>query len=384
MNKLILVKYGEISLKGLNKSYFFNILMKNIKKVLTDFDNVLCRQIQGRIIIENIEETQEEEVIQKLKKVFGIVYLTKAYEVDADIQIIKDTALKIMADKRNVSFKVEARRGDKNFPMTSPEISKDVGAYVLINTDTITVNVHHPDILINIEVRKKAYVYYENIPCESGLPLGVSGRGGLLLSGGIDSPVAGFLMARRGMKIDAIHFHSYPYTSLNAKEKVIDLGRKLKDYNQGIKIYNISLTKIQEEIISKCDDTYLTVILRRFMFRCAEKLAGKIGLQALITGESLGQVASQTIESITCTNDAVSLPILRPLIGTDKNDIVKIARHIDTYDTSILPYEDCCTIFVPKHPQIKPLITKVETEENKLDVEKLILQAMETLEVIKL
>lgn len=384
MKKLIMVKYGEIALKKQNRSYFINALTKNIKNALRDFDQVICNQIQGRIVVENIEESDEIAVLDRLKKVFGIVSLTRAFEVDPNMETIKETALQIMKEKHHVTFKTEARRSDKSFPFTSPEIAKSVGAFVLIHTDDITVDVHHPDITLNIEIRKKAYIYYENIPCEAGMPIGVSGRGCLLLSGGIDSPVAGFMIARRGMKIEACHFHSYPYTSLEAKEKVIEIAQKLKEYNQGIQLHSISLTKIQEEILLKCDESYLTVILRRFMFRCAEKLSEARGLQALITGESLGQVASQTIESITCTNDSVALPVLRPLIGMDKNEIVRHALHIDTYEISIQPFEDCCTIFLPKHPQIKPTLEKVIAQESKLDIEKLIEDAMTTLETIRL
>lgn len=384
MQKLIMVKYGEIALKKQNRSYFINALVKNIKNAIHEFPNIKCVQIQGRIVVENIALEEEEIVLQKLKKVFGIVALTRAYEVEADMEVIKDTALMIMKNKHNITFKVEARRSDKNFVMTSPQISKAVGAHVLVNTEDITVDVHQPDITLNVEIRKNAYIYYENIPCEAGMPTGVSGKGCLLLSGGIDSPVAGYMIARRGMKIEACHFHSYPYTSMEAKEKVISIGEKLRDYNQGIKIHSISLTKIQEAILLKCDDSYLTVILRRFMFRCAERLSLQLGLQALITGESLGQVASQTIESITCTNASVSMPIIRPLIGMDKNEIVKHAIHIDTYDTSILPFEDCCTIFLPKHPQIKPTLEKVLLQESKLDTERLIEEAMNTLETIRI
>ncbi len=383
MHKLILVKYGEISLKKNNRNYFFNALIRNIKNALHNIDNVKCNQIQGRITIENIPEDMEDIAINKLKKVFGITSLTRAFVLEPDIEQIKNTALDIMQNKRNSTFKVSSKRSDKTFPLESPEISKIIGAHILVNTDTLTVNVHEPDIHLYVEIRDKAYLYYENIPGEAGLPVGVSGKGGLLLSGGIDSPVAGFMMARRGMKIDAIHFHSYPFTSLEAKQKVFDIAKKLVDFNQGICIYNISLTKIQEEILKKCDPTYITVILRRFMLRCAEIIAERYQLQALITGESLGQVASQTIESITCTNAVVALPIFRPLIGIDKNDIIKTAKHIETYDISILPYEDCCTLFVPKHPQTKPTIENVQAEERKLDIALLTEQAIETLEIIK-
>ena len=384
MKKLLLIKYGEISLKGQNIHYFIDTLVRNIKRALYDYPETKVYKIQGRLLVKNIEQYNETEIISKLQKVFGIVYITPALVVPAKMEAIYGAALTIMQAHEGCSFKVEARRSDKSFPLKSPEIAREVGAHILKNTQDITVNVHNPEVLLQVEVREEAYVYGKDIPAESGLPVGVSGKGGLLLSGGIDSPVAGYLMSKRGMKVTGIHFHSYPFTSLNAKQKVEDLARKLVDYNQGFHLLNISLTEIQEEIISKCDTRYLTVILRRFMIRCANLAAKEYHLDALITGESLGQVASQTIESITCTNEIARVPILRPLIGTDKNDIIKIARHIDTYETSILPYEDCCTIFVPKHPQTRPVLSAVEAEEDKLACEVLVQRAMESIESIKL
>ncbi len=384
MNRLLLVRYGEINLKGSNRNYFINTLADNIGYALRQYPGVRIKKIQGRIAVENIAAEAETSVIEALTKVFGIVYLTKAYEVEADMDAIKHAAHEIMQDKSGATFKVESKRGDKTFPLTSPEISKEVGAHVLTSVNGVKVDVHNPDILLTVEVRKQAYIYYENVRCDCGLPVGTGGRAAVLLSGGIDSPVAAYLMAKRGMKVDAVHFHSYPYTSLNAKQKVMDIAEKLAAYTQGLTLYHVSVTEIQERIIQNCRPDYLTVLLRRFMLRLAESIAKQRGLQALITGESLGQVASQTVESIACTNAVVTLPVFRPLIGTDKDETVKIAKHIDTYEISIQPYEDCCTLFLPRHPAIKPSLEKVLAEEAKLDIQNLMENALANIEIVKL
>lgn len=385
MKKMLLIRYGEISLKGLNRNYFIDTLLKNIRHSLKGFDGVKLNKIQGRLTVENYNPEDEDAIIDALKKVFGLVYITKTIKTDVDMDIIKDVALEQIKKLSGKTFKIEAKRANKSFPMESPEIAREIGAHILRNGVPLKVDVHNPDIKITVEIRENAYINYDNIKGESGLPLGTSGLGAVMLSGGIDSPVAAYMMARRGMKVEGIHFHSYPFTSLNAKDKVVELGKKLSAYNNGMKIVMISLTKIQQEIIKNCNETYLTVILRRFMIKCAEKYAETNGIQALITGESLGQVASQTIESITCTSDAATLPVLRPLIGMDKNEIVTIAKHIDTYDISIQPYEDCCTIFVPKHPQTKPSLEKVLLEESKIpNAESLIEEAIADIEIIQL
>ncbi|WP_290770536.1 tRNA uracil 4-sulfurtransferase ThiI [Anaerofustis sp.] len=384
MKKMIIVKYGEISLKGLNRKYFIDLLAKNIRLSLRKFENIKVHTIQSRIIVSGYKEENEEDIINRLKKVFGIVYLTKCYEVEKDMDKIKETALKIMKENDYKTFKVETKRSDKKYPLKSPEISKDVGAYVLINTEHLKVDVKNPDAVLKVEIRENAYVYAGDIKCNAGLPVNSSGVGGLLLSGGLDSPVAGYLMNKRGMKIVGLHFHSYPFTSMDAKEKVKDLAEVLSDYNMGITLVNISLTKIQEAIIQNCEGEYLTVILRRFMIKISNMLKDKFGLKALITGESLGQVASQTIEGISCTNACSSLPILRPLIAFDKTEIVDISRKIGAYDISIRPYEDCCTIFVPKHPIIKPKLSRVLEEEAKLDIDELVEEAVNNIEILKL
>lgn len=387
MKKIIMIKYGEISLKGLNRKYFIDALMNNSKKALYDFKEVKIFPIQGRVIIKNYDLKDEEAIIKKLQKVFGIVQITPAYEIGNDLDEIKQTALMAFNELSNIkTFKVESRRSDKKYPLTSPEISKEVGGYVLSRVEGLKVDVHNPDVILYIEVREKeiSYVYAKNYDAPCGLPVGTSGKGGLLLSGGLDSPVAGYLMNKRGMKLIGIHFHSYPYTSKNAQEKVIELAKNLSSYNQGFTLAQISLTKIQEEIIANCNTTYLTVILRRFMIECANRFAKENNIDALITGESLGQVASQTPQSIHCTNQASFVPIYRPLIAMDKTEIVQIARKIGTYDTSILPYEDCCTLFVPKHPQIHPKLEKVLEQEKLLAKEELILNAIKTVEYLKI
>lgn len=384
MNKMIMVKYGEISLKGLNRKYFIDLLCKNIRLSLKPFEGVRVFTIQSRVMIKGYREEDENDIIERLKKVFGIVYLTKCYEVEKEMPVIKEVALKLMKEGNYKTFKVESKRSDKKFYKKSPEINRDVGAFVLINTDDLKVDVHNPDVILRVEIREMAYVYAGDIKCNAGLPVNSSGRGGLLLSGGLDSPVAGYLMNKRGMKVVGFHFHSYPFTSMEAKEKVRDLAEVLKDYNMGFTLVNIKLTEIQEEIIANCQGEYLTVILRRFMIKISNMLAERFGVQCLITGESLGQVASQTVEGLSCTNECSDLPILRPLISFDKTEIVDISRKIGAYDISIRPYEDCCTIFVPKHPVIKPKIENVMREEEKLDVDHLVKKAVDEIEIIKL
>ncbi|NLW70022.1 MAG: tRNA 4-thiouridine(8) synthase ThiI [Eubacteriaceae bacterium] len=384
MKKLFLVRYGEIALKGLNKNYFVDTLVRNIKYALRMFEEVKVEKIQGRVAVYNVADDIESEVISSLTKVFGIVAITRAVQTASDMEHIYQAAGEVMKDIRGNTFKVESRRGDKSFPLTSPEISSMVGSYLLDKYPSLKVDVHKPEITIGVEVRKETYITYGDIPGQKGMPMGTAGRGGVLLSGGIDSPVAAYMMARRGMKVTGIHFHSYPFTSLDAQRKVEDIGKILSLYNNGFEIAMISLTEIQQEIIKNCDESYLTVILRRFMIKCARLYAEKNGLGALITGESLGQVASQTMESIICTDQAADIPVFRPLIGTDKDDIIKIAQSIGTYEISIKPFEDCCTVFVPKHPQTRPVLEKVLYQESRLPAPELIAKAMENIEIIKL
>lgn len=384
MKRLLLVRYGEIALKGLNRNYFVDTLADNIRNALKYFPGVKTEKIQGRIALWGVDDENESEVIEKLKKVFGISKITRAVETDSDIEDIKEASLEVIKGLKGETFKVESRRGDKNFPLKSPEISSAVGEYILRNTDCFKVDVHHPDIVLGVEVRPKSYITFSDVPGEKGMPLGTGGSGGIMISGGIDSPVAAYLMAKRGMKMTGIHFHSYPFTSLDAQKKVERLGGKLAEYNNGFDLAMISLTDIQQQIISKCDDRYLTVILRRFMIRCAERFARENGIQMLVTGESLGQVASQTTDSIICTDAAADMPVLRPLIAMDKDEIIAIAQKIDTYSISIEPYEDCCTVFVPKHPQTHPVLEKVLAQEQRLECERLINEAMAGVKLINI
>lgn len=378
--KVLLLKFGELFLKGKNKHEFEKLLMNNIRRKLNGYDFSL-EYTSGRIILENYDEFEESIIIQKLKTVFGLIGIAKAVEIDADYENIKKYVSGI---KISGTFKVIAKRADKRYPFTSVELERNLGEVVLNSNEKAKVDLHTPNTILYVEVRfnEKCYIYHENIKCLGGLPLGSGGEALLLLSGGIDSPVAGYLMAKRGLKLQAVHFHSYPYTSEQAKEKVIELARELSSYVDEIKLHIVSFTKIQEQIHMNCDAEYMITIMRRVMMRIAEKICERENLGAIITGESLGQVASQTMQSINVTNSVVSLPVFRPLIGFDKEDIMDIAKNIGTYETSILPYEDCCTVFLPKYPVIKPTIKKAEHLERFLNMDLLVNEAINSEEVI--
>ncbi len=383
MNRVILIRFGELFLKGKNRHIFEKILLDNIDQKLKDYSLTL-EKIGGRYKISNYDENCEMEIIGKLRKVFGLHSISPAVELETDLQEIKDYVSTIKLNAK--SFRITVNRADKTFPYNSTEFSSMLGGVVLENND-ITVDLYNPEATIFVEIREqnKTYIYFDTYSCERGLPVGTSAKGMLLLSGGIDSPVAGYMMAKRGMKIDAVHFHSYPYTSELAKQKVVKLANILTDYVGEFNLYIVSFTKIQEEINRKCASEFMITIMRRIMMRIAERLSRIKGAKAIITGESLGQVASQTVESITVTNMVLkNMPVLRPLIALDKEDITEISKKINTFQTSILPYEDCCTVFLPKHPLIKPRIDKVEKEESKLDIETLIKDALDNLEVIKI
>ena len=378
--KVLLLKFGELFLKGKNKRDFERLLMDNIRRKLTGYDFSM-EYTSGRIVIENYEDIEESVIVEKLKTVFGLIGIAKAVEIDGDYENIKKYVSSI---KLSGTFRVSAKRADKRFPMTSVELERNLGEVLLNSNENLKVDLHTPKTILYVEVRfnGKCYIYHENIKCAGGLPLGSGGEALLLLSGGIDSPVAGYLMAKRGLKIQAVHFHSYPYTSEQAKEKVITLARELTDYVDEIKLHIVSFTKIQEQIHMNCDSEYMITIMRRIMMRIAEKICERENLGAIITGESLGQVASQTMQSINVTNSVVSLPVFRPLIAFDKEDIMDIANKIGTYETSILPYEDCCTEFLPKHPVIKPTIKRAEHLEKFLNIDALVKEAIETEEVM--
>ena len=385
MEKAIIIRYSEIHLKGKNRGYFEKLLKNNIKNSLNGI-NYTFTALHSRYLIENYSEDDCELIAEKLSKVAGIHTYSHAYVVDTSLQNIISAAIEICKDKAG-TFKVATNRADKSFSPDSMEISRLVGGKILeAYYKNLHVRVKDPDFTVSIDIREdgKTFVYTDNISGLGGMPVGSAGKGMLLISGGIDSPVAGYMIAKRGMKLDAIHYHSFPYTGEAAKEKVIELSKKVGEYNGGINLYVVPFTHIQEAIHEKCHEEFMITMMRRFMMRIAERLAVKLGDQAIVTGESLGQVASQTIESMTSSNSVVSMPVLRPLIAFDKGDIIKISREIDTYNTSILPYEDCCTVFLPKFPVIRPNLKKVQEMEKLLDVENLIEEAMSNIEKYEL
>ena len=386
MKEAIIIRYCEIHLKGKNRGFFEKLLKNNIKQSLKEF-KFKFTTLHSRYLIEDFDEADYSGISDKLRKIAGIHTFSRAYVVDSDFEEIFN-ACKILCEGKIGSFKVETNRADKQFAPNSVETSRLIGGRLLeLYGKDIYVDIKKPSFVVNIDIRedKKTFVYNETIHCMSGMPVGSAGRGLLLISGGIDSPVAGYLTIKRGMKLDCLHFHSFPYTGQAAKEKVIELTRRIGEYNGGINLHVVSFTKIQEEIHKNCPEEYMITMMRRFMMRIAERLSIKIGAQTIITGESLGQVASQTIESITSSNSVVvKQPVLRPLIMFDKNDIIDISKKIDTFETSILPYEDCCTVFLPKYPSIKPNLEKVIKSENNLDVEGLVEEALSNVEKISL
>jgi len=378
--KIILIRYGEIFLKGNNRSFFEDMLINNIKFALSDFKYKILK-IQSRIMIYEFNGGFEQEIITSLTKVFGIQSISPAVKVKTDLDAMCEISKDLLLDG---SFKVETNRADKNFKMTSMEVSKYIGGYIFTNFNK-KVDVHNPDFIINIDIRENGYtfIYTKIIDGARGIPVGCSGNGLLLLSGGIDSPVAGYMMASRGMKISAVHFFSFPFTSLGAKEKVINLAKKLNVYNFGIKVFMVPFTEIQTAIHKSCPENFMITLMRRFMMKIASRICEKEKMDAIITGESLGQVASQTIQSINCSNDAVKFPVLRPLIGTDKIDTINLSKKIDCFNISILPYEDCCTIFLPKKPAIKPRLENAKRFEENLECETLIEKALNDIEILE-
>ncbi len=384
MKNVIIVRYCEIHLKGKNRRYFERLLIEGIEHALKDVAHKLV-PINTRYLIEDYDENDAEFICEKLKKVCGVHSYSPAKIVKNDLMEIANCCLEIVDGKKG-EFKVNTNRADKTFPMTSVEVSREVGGILLDKYhDSIKVNVINPEFVVNIDMRESgdSLIYTDVVKCLSGLPVGSSGKGMLMISGGIDSPVAGFMLAKRGMRLDAIHFHSYPYTSEMALDKVKKLASMVAEYSCGLNLHVVKFTHIQEEIHEKCPEELMITMMRRFMMRIAEKVGKQNGCQAIITGESLGQVASQTIESITSSNSVVTQPVLRPLIALDKLEIIEISNKIGTFETSILPYEDCCTVFLPKFPAIKPRMETVLRAEKALDVENLIDETIENIEVIK-
>ncbi len=384
MEKVIIVRYSEIHLKGKNRGYFERVFGINMEKTLKGLKHEIRRQ-SGRYLIENFDVECIDDILSRLKKVFGIHSMSVALKVNSDMESIF-VAAKDVCNKTG-TFKVVTHRADKTFYLNSMQISAQIGGRLLAYNNNLSVDVHSPQFEINLDVRENGttLVFNEFIKGAGGMPVGTSGKGLLLISGGIDSPVAGHMLAKRGMSVDCIHFHSYPYTNLQARDKVISLAKVLSGFSCGTKLHIVSVTRIQEEIHKKCNGEYMVTLLRRFMFAIAEKIAERCGAQCLITGESLGQVASQTIEGITSSNSVVnSLPVLRPLCGFDKEEIIERSRSMGAFEISIQPYEDCCTVFLPRHPVIKPTMKSILEEEAKLDVQTLISESLSTLEIVSL
>ena len=380
MKKIILIKNGELALKGLNRHTFEDTLVKNLKKNLSHLGNINVRKSQSAIFIEPEEEFYNfDDALEAVSKVFGIAAFSCPCVAEKNMESILKIAPEYLADTlKNVkTFKVEAKRADKKFPLTSPMISAEVGATLLTAFPHLRVDVHNPDCIVTVEIRDfAAYIRAGQLHGAGGLPVGTAGRASILISGGIDSPVAAWMMAKRGLKLDAIHFASPPYTSPRAEQKVRTLLSKVAEYSGPINLTIVPFTEIQEEIAKCCPEEYFTLIMRRMMMRIAQRIARRQKSGALITGESLGQVASQTLPAIACTDAVTNMPVLRPLIGSDKEEIIAISRKIDTFETSCLPYEDCCTVFTPKHPKTKPTVELCEQAEEKLDIERLIANAL--------
>ena len=383
-----MIKYAEIGTKGKNRYIFEDILVKNINRKIKNYGDFYIRKEQGRIFIEAKSDYDYEDVVNALTKVFGIVGICPiVVEEDTSFEAIKGKVIAYVDQayrKKNFTFKVNTRRNDKSYPMTSMEVNAELGHYLLEAFPDTSVDVHEPDEIINVEIRKTVYIYSITIPGPGGLPVGTNGKGMALLSGGIDSPVAGYMIAKRGVTIDATYFHAPPYTSERAKQKVVDLAKIVAKYSGPINLHVVNFTDIQLYIYEQCPHEELTIIMRRYMMKLAEHFAKENKCLGLITGESIGQVASQTMQSLAATNEVCTMPVYRPLIGFDKQEIVEISEKIDAYETSILPFEDCCTIFVAKHPVTKPSLNVIHNDEKKLSekIDELMQKAIDTVEVI--
>lgn len=389
LKKAFLVKYGEIAIKGKNRYIFENILADHIRRALKPCGDFKVSKEQGRIFIEPFSDYDYDEVVDRLSRIFGLVGICPVVVLeDMDFETVKEATLMYMKDEYedfNFTFKVESRRADKRYPLNSMEIACEVGAYLLDHIPELKVDVKKPDVKVWVEIRSRAYIYSKIIKGLGGMPVGSNGKAMLMLSGGIDSPVAGYLVAKRGVKLDAVYYHSHPYTSERAKQKVIDLAKIVSRYSGRINLNVVPFTDIQLYIYEQCPHEQLTIIMRRIMMIIAERLAEKYGALALVTGESIGQVASQTIQSLNATNSVCNMPVFRPLIGFDKQEIVEISEKIDTYETSILPYEDCCTIFVAKHPVTKPSLKSIIRSERRLEkIDEMIEEAINNVELVKI
>ena len=388
MQEVILIKLGEIVLKGQNRKIFESTLIKNIRRRIAPRGEYAINVSQSTVyVVPQRDDCDLDEAAEKIGKIFGIVAYSKACIVEKELEEIQKAAVSYLEDELNECkvFKVESRRSDKKFPLKSPEISNQVGGFILENFPHLGVDVHKPDMTVRVEVREKgAYIHGDPRQGAGGIPVGTGGKAAILISGGIDSPVAAWMMARRGVELTAIHFASPPYTSERAHDKVVRLLQKVGEYSGRMKMITVNFTKIQEEIRDKCPEELSTVIMRRFMMRVSQIIAGNEECHALITGESLGQVASQTIQAIACTDAVAEIPVFRPLIGTDKSEIVAVAQRIGTFETSIEPFEDCCTVFTPRHPRTRPTVKLLEKAEEALDVQALINECLDNLEVAEI
>lgn len=393
MYNTYLIRYGEIGLKGKNRPQFERRLMENMRRALSKTGSSRVERVYGRLVVES--DAEPAQVLDRLSKVFGIVGVSPALRLPLDMQAVSDGALQTLKDAAALvqlppgaplTFKVEARRSNKMFPLTSPEINGQIGGYLLENCPGLQVDVHKPIIKVNVEIREKnAFVYAADVPGVGGLPVGAGGKALLLLSGGIDSPVAGWMAMKRGIEIEAIHFYSFPFTGEKSLEKVRDLCRILANYTARIKLHVVHFTDIQKEIQKSCPEELRVTLMRRMMFRLSGRIAGRQGALALVTGESVGQVASQTLESMQVINHVINIPVLRPLVGMDKVEIITRAQAIGTFATSVLPYEDCCTLFLPKHPATRPRLEQAEQAEEALEMEVLLAGALDRtiVEIIK-
>lgn len=381
MRELLLVRYGEVFLKGQNRPFFLRKLVDHVKLAVQQVHGHVWLS-DGRIYVSDY--TDQDEAIRRVSRVFGVHSVSPAVEMEKnDFEAVCAQAAKMM-ENRTGTFKVLAKRSDKRYPLDSPAIMREAGGYILEHVPHLNVDVNNPDHVITIEIRSMAYLSVDRTMAVSGMPMGTNGKACLLLSGGIDSPVAGFMIAKRGVELCCVHYHSFPYTSERAKEKVLELARILSEYCGKMRVYVVPFTEIQMEIHEKCPENFTTLIMRRYMMRIAEILARKDGAQALITGESIGQVASQTMEALGCTDEVVNLPVFRPCVGMDKSEIIERAEKIGTMETSALPYEDCCTVFTPKHPATHPRKELVRRAEEKLDSEALIAAAVEGTEIVEI
>ena len=381
MKEILLCKYGEIVLKGANRRYFEDTLLKTIRFRGKHFGKFEVNRSQSTIVIEPMTEDSDiDGMFETVSKVFGIVGISRCAVCEKDMdsisQMVREYVPQFLEGKK--TFKVEAKRSDKRFPLNSPQISAEIGGVILSMMPKLRVDVRQPEITVHVEIREhRAYIHAGQFKGAGGMPVGTNGKAMLLLSGGIDSPVAGYMIAKRGVQLEAVHFESFPYTSERAREKVLDLARIVSQYAGSFNVHVVSLTHIQEELVNNCEEDYFTLILRRYMMAIADRLAHRSSCGGLITGESLGQVASQTMQALGVTDPVATLPVFRPCIGMDKEEIIQIARKIGTFETSIQPFEDCCTVFTPKHPRTRPELDKVLEQQNRLDFEALVQEALD-------